>query len=100
MNTKYKININKPELSKEDIAKYKNFDRVLSQHKRRTKKRSMHSIGERLNKLLPVIIIVVIILMVVAYFEKFVSKLKKENKPATQQEQLMPEHWHKDPLEE
>ena len=78
MSEKYKIHIDKPSPSDQEINQFKNFDRVLNQYNRRNKKSSLHTIIFKQNKLFPIVIIILIMLGVIYYFKRRKEIREKE----------------------
>jgi hypothetical protein len=77
MENKYKIKIDAPVPSEEEIASHKNFDRVLRKYRRTTHKQPLHSTLQRVLKYLPVIILSIIITILILFY----NKVLKRNQP-------------------
>lgn len=66
---KYKININKPVPTDQEINQFKNFNRVMQQYNRRTGHRKMQpNFLQRINRYIPVLILAIIVLIMVFIF--------------------------------
>ena len=80
--SKYKININKPVPSDQEINQFKNFNRVMQQYNRRTGHRKMQpNFLQRMNRYLPVLILAIIVLIMVFIF-RMVNEEKNNGQTA------------------
>jgi hypothetical protein len=76
---KYRLKINPPPPSEEEITTRKNFERVLFQYRRNAKSRSLHDTLARLNKSVPVLIIMLLLALLIVYFGQV---MRRRNQPA------------------
>jgi len=73
---KYKININKPVPTDQEINQFKNFNRVMQQYNRRTGHRKMQpNFLQRINRYIPVLILAIVVLIMI-----FIFRVVNENK--------------------
>ncbi|MCU0451519.1 MAG: hypothetical protein MUC97_17020 [Bernardetiaceae bacterium] len=79
MAEKYRLKINPPPPTDEEIAARKNFDRVLGQYRRTAKSRSLHDTISRLNKSVPVFILMLLLALLIVYFGQV---MRRRNQPA------------------
>ncbi|MEM1137314.1 MAG: hypothetical protein AAGI07_15860 [Bacteroidota bacterium] len=78
-NNKYKININKPVPSEQELNKYKNFNRVLHQYRRSSHRKMQPNFLQRMNRYIPVLILAIIVLIFVLIF-KMINEDTENNK--------------------
>lgn len=66
---RYKINVNKPVPTDQEINKYKNFNRVLQQYRRTGHRKMQPNFLQRLNKYIPLLILAIIVLIFIWIFK-------------------------------
>ncbi|MGB0523962.1 MAG: hypothetical protein ACPGJS_13425 [Flammeovirgaceae bacterium] len=83
-NQRYKVKVNKKKPTEQEVNQHKNFNRILSQYNRTSKRQPLHTQLYKINKLLPVIFVMIFIIMIVMYYDTF-KKLKAPTPPPTEQ---------------
>ena len=85
---KYKVRLNAPKPSEDEMREFKNFNRVLYQYKRAKRPRPLHSIMGKMNRLIPIIIIILSLLLFLMYYLQFMQQHKKEQNLEEPQEEV------------
>ena len=86
-NQRYKIKVNKKKPTPKEVNQHKNFNRVLSQYNRTSKRQPLHTQLYKINKLLPVIFVMIFIIMIVMYYDTFKKLKAPDTKTPTPVEQ-------------
>lgn len=87
---KYKININKPVPSDQEINKHKNFNRVLQQYRRTGHRKMQPNFLQRMNRYIPLLILAIVFLILMWIF-KVVNADKNTGQTAPSPKLELPE---------
>ncbi|MBX2842319.1 MAG: hypothetical protein KTR26_11130 [Flammeovirgaceae bacterium] len=92
MSNKYKININKPKPTEQEVDLHKNFNRVLSQYKRShtNKRKPMHKILDKFNRFVSLFILIIVLCLVILFIKLFImdKKGKQQQTPKPEIESI------------
>lgn len=87
-NHKYQVRVNANPPSKKQMQEHKDFHKLMLQYKRTKRRKPLHSVLGRVNKLMPLIIIILSLLVILLFYIQFAKQHQKKELPTVPQSQV------------